>query len=56
MTLPDVQIKIVEKRMPEDFVAAVNEILELGGWRIAQTEMSVCDHHYVALLIRREES
>jgi hypothetical protein len=48
----DVQIKIVEKSRQEDFVATVNEILVMGGWRVAETEMSACDNHYVAMLIR----
>jgi hypothetical protein len=48
----DVQIKIVEKSRQEDFVATVNGILEMGGWRVAETEMSAVDSHYVAMLIR----
>jgi len=52
MKTNDVQIKIVEKSRQEDFVETVNEILVMGGWRIAETEMSACDNHYMAMLIR----
>lgn len=50
--MSDKEIKIISRRTPQEFESAVNEILNDGHWRIAETEMSVTDHHYFAMMIR----
>lgn len=50
--MTDVQLKIVNEKTPRDFEDAVNGLLNEGVWRIAETEMSVCDNHYFAMLIK----
>lgn len=49
----DEQIMIVSAQMPDEFERKVNALLKDEVWRIAETEMSVTDHHYYALLIKR---
>lgn len=48
----DQRVMIVGVKYPDEFEKIVNEILSEGNWRIAQTEMSVTDHHYYAMLIK----
>lgn len=50
----DKELVIVQAKYPDDFEKAVNSYLEQGGWRVAETEMSVTDHHYFAMLIQSE--
>jgi hypothetical protein len=52
--MSDLQIKIVTATTPVVFEQRVNELLKAGNWRVAETEMSVTDHHYYALLIQEE--
>lgn len=52
----DTEIKIISAKMPDEFEKLVNNVLTQGNWRIAETEMSVTDHHYWAMLIRFKES
>lgn len=37
---------------PVVFEQRMNDLLRDGNWRVAQTEMSVTDNHYWALLIK----
>lgn len=50
----DVLVKIVSAQTPDEFEKIINPLLSLGNWRIAETEMSVTDHHYWAMLIKAE--
>lgn len=50
--MKDERIEIVTAKFPDDFTKAVNALLNTGNWRVAETEMSVTDHHYFALLIK----
>lgn len=53
--MTDEALRIISAKMPDEFVEIVNALLSQGGWRIVQTEMSVCDHHYFAMAIRQSE-
>ena len=48
----DNELRIISAEYPQDFEAKINERLAEGCWRIAETEMSVTDHHYWAMLIK----
>lgn len=48
----DERMTVVTARYPDQFESLVNALLSEGNWRVAQTEMSVTDHHYYALLIK----
>lgn len=48
----DLEIRIVWAKDPDEFEEKVNGLLSQGGWRIANSEMSVPDAHYFALMIR----
>lgn len=50
----DGHLLIVKASMPEEFQEKVNALLKEGGWRVVQTEMSVCDHHYFAMLVKKK--
>lgn len=52
----DEEIKIINARMPDEFTEKVNQLLKEGCWRIAETEMSVTDHHYWAFLIKSDKN
>lgn len=52
--MSDEKVLMIREKFPHDFERVVNEILKEGGWRIAETEMSECDHQYVAMLIREK--
>ena len=51
----DIEIKIVSEKHGNLFEKTINSILKEGCWRIANSEMSTTDHHYIALLIRSKE-
>lgn len=51
----DKAVAIIHARMSDEFVSRVNNLLSLGNWRIVQTEMSVCDHQYDAMLIESKD-
>lgn len=53
--MSDKKLIIVSARMPEEFMQKVNVLLDLGGWRVVETEMSVTDHHYFAMLIEESQ-
>lgn len=48
----DAELRLVSAEFPVEFINQVNAILREGGWRIARMEMSVCDHHCFAMLIK----
>lgn len=50
----DLEIKVVSAKTPAVFEQRVNDLLRGGNWRVTETEMSVTDHHYYALLIKTE--
>lgn len=50
--MSDEKMIVIRAQFPDEFADKVNELLEAGGWRVAQTEVSVTDHHYYALLIK----
>jgi hypothetical protein len=50
----DHRLIIVSAKMPEEFMGKVNELLKAGDWRVAETEMSVTDHHYWSMLIQSD--
>lgn len=52
----DKELKIVTAKLPQDFTEKMNALMEEGCWRVAETEMSVTDHHYWAMLIRNDSS
>lgn len=52
----DVILKIINERTPSQFESVVNAILSQGGWRIAETEMSVTDSHYWAMLVKSDQA
>jgi hypothetical protein len=54
--MADIQLKIVNEKTLKEFEDAVNALLNEGDWRITQTEMSVCDGHYFAMLIKSKEA
>lgn len=49
----DVDLQIISAKMPDDFQLKINFFLQQGGWRVACTEMSVTDHHYYAMIVKR---
>lgn len=49
----DEQMVMVNEKFPSEFTNAVNHYLRMGNYRVVATEMSVTDHHYFALLVRR---
>jgi len=49
---PDEKVLIIDEKMPDDFERRLNEVLAEGGWRVAETEVYVTNHHYFALLIK----
>lgn len=51
----DEKLVIVQAKYPKDFTEAVNQLLSEGSWRVVQTEMSVTDHHYYAMLIKQKQ-
>lgn len=50
--LQDDRLVVISGKFPDEFTKKVNDLLVLGGWRVTQTEMSVTDHHYFAMLIK----
>lgn len=54
--MSDNRIKVISAKYPDEFERSVNELLSKGNWRVAETEMSVTDHHYYALLIQEQET
>lgn len=50
--MADSRVEIVTERSPDAFAKRINEFLAEGGWRVANTEMSVTDCHYWAFLIQ----
>lgn len=53
--MSDSKIKVVKARGPAEFESTVNFLLADGNWRVAETEMSVCDSHYWAMLVQSEK-
>lgn len=52
--MADLEVRIVYARMPDEFESKVNVLLSFGCWRVAETEMSVTDHHYWAMLVKSD--
>jgi hypothetical protein len=52
----DCKLKFVCERDSEIFEDTVNTLLSEGGWRVVQTEMSVADNHFCAMLVRCGEA
>jgi transcriptional regulatory protein LevR len=50
----DTELKIINKKYPNEFESAVNSLLAEKCWRVTNTEISVADHHYFAILIKTE--
>ena len=48
----DVDVTVIQAKQPGEFVTRVKDLLSQGGWRVVQTEMSVTDNQYDAMLIR----
>ena len=48
----DVQLVFVLAETAGEFAERVNAHLKQGCWRVEQTEMSVTDAHYFAMLVR----
>lgn len=53
--MDDLEVRVIFEKYPETFEKAVNALLQCGGWRVVQTEMSVTDHHYFAMLVRSDK-
>jgi proline dehydrogenase len=47
----DETLLIISAKMPDEFEEKVNKILKEHNARVVQTEMSVCDHQYVAMIV-----
>jgi hypothetical protein len=48
----DNELRIINATSPEQFEQEVNKLLFEGYWRVVETEMSVTDSHYWAMLIQ----
>lgn len=54
--MSDKEVKIIQERHPDTFTKKINELLSQGNWRIVETEMSVTDNQFDAMLIRSEKT
>lgn len=50
--MKDSKVAIITAQFPDVFVEKVNVVLESGDWRVVETEMSVGDSHYYAMLVK----